>query len=155
MKLFRGLHNSPVFESGSVATIGNFDGIHLGHQALFTKLKNKAKVTGLPSVVILFEPQPLEYFLHDEAPARLSSLREKILVIKQLGIDAVWSLSFNRAFSNLSAEAFCQSILFDQMQVKYLIVGEDFRFGCERRGDFNFLAANCEKNHCQLEGDDD
>lgn len=151
MKLFRGLANSPQFQSGCVATIGNFDGVHLGHQRLITQLKTKAKEFDVPCVVILFEPQPLEYFAAEKAPARLSSLREKLFLMKQLGIDAVWCLTFNEAFSRLSADAFCQRVLFDRLKIRYLSVGEDFRFGQGRFGDFQLLKTHCAVEDCHLE----
>ena len=120
-------------------TIGNFDGVHLGHQAVIKKLADKGKALGLPVVVMLFEPQPLEYFMADNVPSRLTRLREKAIQLSKLPIDNVLVLKFNQYFANLEAEAFIKDILQTLLNVKYLVVGDDFHFGKARRGNFAML----------------
>jgi riboflavin kinase/FMN adenylyltransferase len=122
-----------------VATIGNFDGVHLGHRRIIEKLAEAGQVLGLPVVVILFEPQPREYFSSDRSPPRLMSLREKLARLVELPIDTVLLLRFNHQLAELPAESFIQNILLDQLHVKYLVVGDDFRFGKQRLGDFELL----------------
>ncbi|MBM96906.1 MAG: bifunctional riboflavin kinase/FMN adenylyltransferase [Oceanospirillaceae bacterium] len=141
MRLLRGLNNIPSDFRGCVATIGNFDGLHLGHQAILDSLNEAAEATGLPTLVMLFEPQPKEFFAPDKAPARLASLREKILDLKQAGVDYVLCLSFGQQLRSMTADAFIDRILVDALAVKHLIVGDDFRFGCDRSGDFAALSA--------------
>ena len=139
MKLIRGLHNLNRPLPGCVATIGNFDGVHLGHQHVINQLKAVAEIKNLPSVVMLFEPQPVEFFAPERAPRRLARLRDKINHLSELGIDFLVCLNFNRALANLSAEQFVQQILLDRLQIKHLVIGDDFRFGKARGGDFSYL----------------
>ena len=122
-----------------VATIGSFDGIHIGHQALFAALKKEAKAKNLASTVVLFEPQPREFFQPSQAPARLLNLRDKIHILADLGIDQVVCLPFNTSLAVLSADEFIKRILVKGLQVQSLIVGDDFRFGAHRLGDFDLL----------------
>ena len=140
MRLLRGLNNIPSDFRGCVATIGNFDGLHLGHQAILESLDEAAQKTGLPTLVMLFEPQPKEFFAPTQAPARLASLREKILDLKQAGVDYVLCLPFGQQLRSMTADAFIRQILLDALKVRHLIVGDDFRFGCDRSGDFAALA---------------
>ena len=135
MRLIRGLHNLRPEDHGCVATIGNFDGVHLGHQAVFRALRNVGEQMKLRSTVITFEPQPLEYFRPDEAPARLTRLREKLGVIRDCGIDSVLVLEFSRRLALMGAETFIDEILVRGLGVKHLYVGDDFRFGRARSGD--------------------
>lgn len=151
MKLYRGLHNTPQIITGCVATVGNFDGVHLGHQAMLANLIEKAKQRNLPSVVVLFEPQPLEYFCPDKAPARLNRLRDKLSQLDKCGVDIVVCLSFNLSLANLEAKQFAQQVLFEQLNVQYLMVGEDFRFGKDRKGDFALLNRLGQLHQCQVE----
>lgn len=139
MELIRGLHNLQIRHHGCVATIGNFDGVHLGHQAVLQQTCAKAKQLQLPTTVITFEPQPQEFFRPLQAPPRLTRLREKLLALRPHAVDRILCLNFNRHLANLSAEQFIQSILVDGLGVRYLVVGDDFRFGKDRRGDFNML----------------
>ena len=120
-------------------TIGNFDGLHLGHQSMLSRLLNEAKQRGLPSCVLSFEPHPREFFAPLEAPARLSSLREKAELLRGLGIDRLHVFRFNRAFSALSADAFIEQALVNTLQAHYVLVGDDFRYGAKRSGDFDLL----------------
>ena len=121
------------------ATIGNFDGVHLGHKAMLTQLITQANTRQLPVYVILFEPQPAEYFNREQAPARLSSLREKITELKRCGIQNVICLPFNEKLANMDAQEFVTDILFDRLNVRYLLVGEDFRYGHKRQGNYPLL----------------
>ena len=139
MKLIRGLHNLQQPLPGCVATIGNFDGMHLGHQHVINQLKSVAEIKGLPSVVILFEPQPVEFFAPDQAPLRLSRLRDKIIRLSQIGVDCLLCLRFNQKLADLSADQFIQQILIDKLNIRHLVIGDDFRFGKHRAGDFALL----------------
>lgn len=139
MEFIRGLHNIRTRHQGCVATIGNFDGVHRGHQAIINQLQAKSREYGLPSLVMLFEPQPREFFAPDQAPARLTTVREKCELLNDLGVDRVLLLNFNRAFCSQSAQTFCRDVLLDGLGVKHLVVGDDFRFGSDRAGDFGFL----------------
>ena len=124
---------------GCVATIGNFDGVHLGHQAVFEALRKRAAGQGLPSLVITFEPQPLEYFRPEEAPPRLTRAREKLHLIREAGIDRVLLLRFDQDLAMMPPEDFIRQILVDALGIRHLYVGDDFRFGNRRAGDFGIL----------------
>lgn len=126
-------------DAGCVATIGNFDGVHIGHRAVIEKLASAGRRLGLPVCAVLFEPQPREYFDPDSAPPRLMSLREKLIRLSELPLDQVLLLRFRSELADLSAESFIQDILIDRLRVRYLVVGDDFRFGRKRQGDFNML----------------
>jgi riboflavin kinase/FMN adenylyltransferase len=139
MRLIRGLHNLRPTHHGCVATIGNFDGVHRGHQAVFAELIAEGRTLGVPATVITFEPQPLEYFAPDRAPARLTRLREKLRAIADSGIEQVLLLEFNHHLAAMPAETFVQRILIDGLGVRHLYVGDDFRFGNGRSGDMNLL----------------
>ncbi|GAA0197624.1 bifunctional riboflavin kinase/FAD synthetase [Kangiella japonica] len=141
MRLLRGLYNCPkaLFQQGCVATIGNFDGVHLGHQTIIERLTRKAKDFNLPSVVIVFEPHPQEYFRPEKAPARLFKLTDKVKALEALGVDYVLCFRFNQEFAELTAEAFIQRVLIDVLNVQHLFIGDDFRFGYKRQGDFEML----------------
>lgn len=139
MELIRGLQNIRSKHCGCVATIGNFDGVHLGHQAVLGQLAEKAAELGLPTVLITFEPQPMEYFVPDKVPARLTRFREKILALQRYSVDRVCCLSFNGKLAKLSAEDFIEQVLVEKLGVKYLVVGDDFRFGLNRAGTFEML----------------
>ncbi|MDU9390452.1 bifunctional riboflavin kinase/FAD synthetase [Pseudomonas sp. zfem002] len=139
MQLVRGLQNLRPRHRGCVATIGNFDGVHRGHQAILARLRERAAELGVPSCVVIFEPQPREYFAPQSAPARLARLRDKVALLAAEGVDRVLCLAFNQRLSKLSADEFVETILVDGLGVKHLEVGDDFRFGCDRLGDFVFL----------------
>ena len=136
MELIRGLHNLRPAHHGCVATIGNFDGVHLGHQAVIGQLVDKADALCLPAVVITFEPQPREYFAPDTSPPRLTRFREKIEVLRRYAVRRVLCLTFNRALAEMPADEFVRRILVDGLGVKYLVVGDDFRYGRDRAGTF-------------------
>ncbi|RJG11989.1 bifunctional riboflavin kinase/FAD synthetase [Pseudomonas cavernicola] len=139
MQLVRGLHNLRPQHRGCVATIGNFDGVHRGHQAILARLRARAVELGVPSCVVIFEPQPREFFAPDLAPARLARLRDKLALFAAEGVDRVLCLSFNRRLRELSAAEFVHAVLVEGLGVQHLEVGDDFRFGCDRAGDFEFL----------------
>lgn len=139
MKFIRGIHNLQEQHRGCVLTIGNFDGVHRGHQALLARLREEGRRRNLPVVVMLFEPQPLELFAADKAPARLTRLREKLRYLQAAGVDAVLCLRFDRRFASLSAHSFVADLLVDKLGVRFLAVGDDFRFGAGREGDFLLL----------------
>jgi riboflavin kinase/FMN adenylyltransferase len=139
MQLVRGLHNLRPKHLGCVATIGNFDGVHRGHQAILARLRERAVALGLPSCVVIFEPQPREFFTPELAPARLTRLRDKLTLLAEAGVDRVLCLAFNRRLRELSAAEFVRAVLVDGLGVRHLEVGDDFRFGCDRAGDFDFL----------------
>ncbi|MFQ1014785.1 bifunctional riboflavin kinase/FAD synthetase [Avibacterium paragallinarum] len=146
MRLLRGLnHLPPALQQGCALTIGNFDGVHLGHQAVLRHLREKATALSLPMVVMLFEPQPSEYFMGDKAPPRLMRLRDKLSALADLGVDYVVRIKFDRAFASLSAEQFIQEYLVQRLKVKFLSIGDDFRFGAGRQGDFALLQQAGEK----------
>jgi len=139
MELIRGLQNIRPKHHGCVATIGNFDGVHLGHQAVLGQLAEKAAELCLPTTLITFEPQPMEYFMPDKVPARLTRFREKMLALQRYSVDRVCCLSFNDKLAKLTAEDFIEQVLVEKLGVKYLVVGDDFRFGMNRAGNFEML----------------
>lgn len=139
MRLFRGLQNVPENFQGCVASIGNFDGLHLGHQRILQELIKAAQKVSLPSLVILFEPQPKEFFAPQAAPARLANFREKFQDLKNAGIDCLLVLPFNHTLRSMSADGFIRDILIERLRISHLIVGDDFRFGADRSGDFQLL----------------
>ena len=139
MQVFRGIPERS--DHGCVLSIGNFDGVHRGHQALLAKLTAKSRATGLPSAVLTFEPHPREYFTHENRPIRLTSLREKILRIADQGVDRLYIGRFNARFAALTAEEFIEDILIRGLCARHLMIGDDFRFGKGRQGDFAMLEA--------------
>lgn len=151
MELIRGFKNLKPKHRGCVATIGNFDGVHLGHQELLKKLVAKAQELQLPAVVITFEPQPNEYFFKEKIPPRLMRLREKINALAEANIDRILVLRFNQHLANLTAQQFVEEILLNGLAIKYLMIGDDFRFGHKRQGDFSLLQTYAKKYHFLLE----
>ena len=139
MELIRGLHNIRPRHHSCVVTLGAFDGVHLGHQAVLQQLIDKGRELGLPSVVVIFEPLPREYFSPKRAPARLMSFREKFQALKALGIDRVLRITFNQVLSDMDAEDFVRDILVKGLGMRYIIVGDDLRFGHNRSGNFDLL----------------
>jgi riboflavin kinase/FMN adenylyltransferase len=139
MELIRGLHNLRPHHCGCVATIGNFDGVHLGHQAVLGQLAEKSAELGVPSLVMIFEPQPLEYFRPHPVVARLTRLREKVQALRRFAVDRVLCIRFDRAFADLPAEQFIDEVLVQKLGVRYLVVGDDFRFGRDRIGNYAML----------------
>lgn len=150
MKLLRRLTNFPDFAKGAVTTIGNFDGVHLGHQALLRTLKAEACRLQLPLVLFLFEPQPAEFFRPDEAPARLTSLREKLEMLKFCEVDYVFCLKFDKKLALMPAQTFAENYFFSVLKSKYLLIGEDCRFGQNRLGDVHLLQELGAKLDCKV-----
>lgn len=138
-------------ETPIALTIGNFDGVHLGHQAMLTRLKNAASRLGLPACVMTFEPHPREFFAPDQAPTRLTSLREKLELLDKSGIDGVIVYRFNFDFAKISPETFITRILVDGFSVRWILVGDDFRFGARRAGDFAMLKDYSTKYNFEVE----
>ncbi|MBI2294760.1 MAG: bifunctional riboflavin kinase/FAD synthetase [Betaproteobacteria bacterium] len=137
MRISRGV---PAAADGSAAcTIGNFDGVHLGHQAMLAELTRAAKRLGLPACVLTFEPHPREFFAPDKAPTRLTSLREKLELLAGFGVDRVHICRFNYAFAQITAENFIERILARGLGARWVLVGDDFRFGARRAGDLAVL----------------
>ena len=127
-------------------TIGNFDGVHRGHQAMLALLKNEARHRGVPSCVMTFEPHPRDFFAEqlkqpDVAPARIATLRDKLNELNACGVDQCVVLPFNQSFASQAPEAFIQDVLLNGLGVKYVLVGDDFRFGSKRLGDYAMLDA--------------
>lgn len=139
MELIRGIHNIQSHHHGCVLTIGNFDGVHLGHQQVLNQVVQRAKQMGLPAVVMTFEPQPLELFAKQQAPARLTRLRDKFVQLSKLGVDRLLCVNFNHHFAEWNAERFIADLLVARLGVKFLVVGDDFCFGQQRKGDFALL----------------
>lgn len=139
MELIRGLHNLQARHHGCVATIGNFDGVHQGHQAVIRQLAVKGQELGLPATVIIFEPQPLEFFQPLSVPPRLTRLREKLQAFMLYAVDRVLCVRFDAHFADIEAGDFIERVLINGLGVKYLFVGDDFRFGRGRQGDYAML----------------
>ena len=139
MELIRGIHNIKPHHQGCVLTIGNFDGVHLGHQEVLRQVSEQARVLGLPSTVMTFDPQPLELFARDKAPARLTRLRDKYVQLSKLDIERLLCVNFNHQFANQSADEFISDLLVKRLGVKFLVVGDDFCFGKGRKGNFSML----------------
>ena len=139
MRVIRGLHNIQASHRGCVATIGNFDGVHRGHQAILQQCREHAARLGVPLTVVVFEPQPREFFAGEQAPPRLTRLREKVRLLRGHGVDQVLCLPFNDALRSLTGREFIDQVLLEGLGIKHLVVGDDFRFGCDRRGDFTLL----------------
>jgi riboflavin kinase/FMN adenylyltransferase len=143
MRVFRG-HSRPV-SAPVVLAIGNFDGVHLGHAALMQQLALASARLQLAPTILTFEPHPREFFTPASAPARLTTLREKLELLADCGAEQAMVCPFNAAFSALTAEQFIEQVLVDSLQVKHLIIGDDFRFGRGRQGDFLLLQAAGQK----------
>ena len=139
MQLIRGYRHLKPTHQHCVATIGNFDGVHLGHQAVFKALNQQAEKFNCPGVVITFEPQSKEYFAPDKAPTRITRLREKLDAIEKAGISRVLLLEFNQSLAQLSADDFIKKILVDGLAIRHLYVGDDFCFGRKRQGNYALL----------------
>ncbi len=138
MKIIRGLNSIKLGNIGCVASIGNFDGLHLGHRKIINQLKEKSTALNLPLTIISFEPLPSEYFM-PEPPARIYPQRDKVRLLQSLGVDNFLCLKFDAAFAQQSPEDFVNKILIEKLGVKYFVVGDDFRFGHQRKGDFQLL----------------
>jgi riboflavin kinase/FMN adenylyltransferase len=138
VKIFRGLP-PPAARLPVALTIGNFDGVHRGHQALLAQVVEAARELGLAPAVMTFEPHPREFFAPDQAPARIANLRDKLEALQAAGIERVFIQHFGRRFAQLPAEDFVRRILVEGCRVRWLMVGDDFRFGARRAGDIALL----------------
>ncbi|MFK7859464.1 MAG: bifunctional riboflavin kinase/FAD synthetase [Granulosicoccus sp.] len=138
MQLIRGLRNWPD-KSPTIVTVGNFDGVHLGHQAMFAATRRVADEHKLPATVISFEPLPHEYFTADTAPPRIQGLRDRVRSVESAGIDRLILLQFNHELAVMSAEDFIRNVLVDKIGARHMIIGDDFRFGHQRSGTYNTL----------------
>ena len=145
MQVFRGFHHAALAPACAL-TIGNFDGVHRGHQAMLALLRSEAQHRGLPSTVLTFEPHPRDYFAElagkpELAPARIAPLRDKLSELERCGVDQVVILPFDAKLAALSPEAFIQQVIVNGLQARYVLVGDDFRFGARRAGDYAMLDA--------------
>ena len=143
MQIFRGFHHAGLADACAL-TIGNFDGVHRGHQAMLALLRSEARHRGVPSCVMTFEPHPRDYFAELQgnpalAPARIANLRDKLEELRACGIDQCVLLPFNRALASQQPQAFIEDVLLQGLGVRYLLVGDDFRFGAKRAGDYELL----------------
>ena len=139
MYFLRDYQNYRTQTRGCVATIGNFDGIHLGHQHMINEVKNAAKINSLPSVIITFEPLPKEFLQTDNMVDRLLTLKEKLSILERINVDTILCLRFNNELANMSSEDFIKEILVKKINAKHLIVGDDFHFGKNRTGNTQLL----------------
>ena len=141
MEIIVGLHSLKPRHRGCVLTIGNFDGVHHGHQMLLNHLLSKSEELGAPSMLLTFEPTPREYFRGEEVPARLTRFREKITLLQKTALDRVLCLPFNERTANTPAEWVIEELLNHLLGARYVVVGDDFHFGKGARGDYAMLEA--------------
>ena len=154
MHLIRGLHNIAELHRGCAITIGNFDGLHLGHQALLKSLNKVAAEHDCPSCLMTFDPLPSEFFHREQAGARLMNTREKLYALdslpEDLRPDYFMIIAFNKSFASMSADEFIRSILIDALNVKSVIIGDDFHFGSDRTGNYGSLKLAGDKNNFEV-----
>ena len=150
MQLIRGLHNLRDASRGCVLSIGNYDGVHRGHQALLQELRRQSEATGLPATVLTFEPTPREYFVPEQAPRRVLTLRDKLDALAAHGVQRVVIAHFDARLAACSAEAFISDVISRDLGTKVLVIGDDFRFGAGRRGDFAMLQQHAASQGYQL-----
>ena len=153
MEFIRGQHNLRPRHRGCTASIGNYDGVHLGHQAIIRQLLGTGESFGIPALIVTFEPYPQEYFRRG-SQTRLTSLRAKLELMEALGIERVLCLRFNAQLANMSPESFIRDLLVEGIGVKHLVIGDDFRFGRGRAGDFDVLQAAGDKYGFSVENTD-
>ena len=145
IQLIRGLHNLRADGRGCVLTVGKFDGLHRGHQALLTQTVQQARAVGLPATVLSFDPSPREFFSPDKAPPRISTLRDKLLGLQEQGIDRLVLARFDQRIADTASSVFLEDILIRQFGVRTLIVGDDLRFGRGRAGDICYLQSRADE----------
>ncbi|MDN0073372.1 bifunctional riboflavin kinase/FAD synthetase [Crenobacter sp. SG2303] len=142
MQVFFGPPHGDAVPHGCALTIGNFDGVHHGHQKMLARLSDAARARHLPAALLTFEPHPREVFARGNPPARLSTLRDKLAFLEaQHLLDYVFVFRFNRPFASLTAEAFIRQVLVEELHTRYLLIGDDFQFGAKRQGNFELLAS--------------
>jgi len=151
MKFIRGLHNLHPIHRGCVVTIGNFDGIHRGHQTVLAQLARVGAEMRLPTALVIFEPQTREFFIPESAPIRLTRLREKLMALHGLSLDRVCCLRFDHRLAELTPPAFIERLLHRGLGARYVVVGDDFRFGYRREGDVPMLKAAGERLGFEVE----
>ncbi len=139
MELIRDMHNLRARHRDCAVTIGNFDGVHLGHREVLARLDERARALGVPATVLTFEPTPMEFFRGDQAPPRLSRFREKFERLRDAGVERLFSVRFDAALAAMPAGAFIESLLVRGLGARHVIVGDDFRFGRGREGDYALL----------------
>ncbi|MBX2880875.1 MAG: bifunctional riboflavin kinase/FAD synthetase [Granulosicoccus sp.] len=150
MQLIRGL-NRWQHQDRSIITIGNFDGMHRGHQAMLAATRQAALKLNAPATLVSFDPLPHEYFSSDKAPPRLQGLRDRYLSVREAGMDRLLLLKFDQVLAAQSAEDFIKLVLVDALKAKHLVIGDDFKFGHQRRGDFDLLKARASRYDYTLE----
>ena len=150
MRVVRSVTRFSGLPEGCALTIGNFDGLHLGHQAIVEHLRERAAALGVPAVMVSFEPMPRTFFDPQGAPPRLSSLREKLEDCRALGIDIFACARFDAAFAAMPAERFLNDLLYQRFRARYVMVGEDFRFGRARAGDVALLRRFCSAHDIEV-----
>ena len=151
MQLVRGLEKIITPSSHSVLTIGNFDGVHLGHREIFRRVVSRAREIGAISTVVTFEPHPLRFLAPEKAPLHLNTPDEKVRLLEASCIDLLVVLDFDQAMADMSAEDFVRKVLVEKLNVRHLIVGYDYAFGRNREGDSVFLAEQARKSGFALE----
>jgi riboflavin kinase/FMN adenylyltransferase len=139
MEIVRGLHNLKPRHRGCVLTIGNFDGVHRGHQLLLSQLIAKGQELGMPTTLMTLEPAPREFFAGETVPARLTRFREKVTLLEPTGLDRILCLPFNERIASIPAEWIVEELLHNQLGIRYVVVGDDFRFGSGAAGDYRML----------------
>lgn len=139
MQLIRGLHNLRAEHRGCVVTVGAFDGVHKGHQWVIQYLKEQAQRLQLPSTVVLFEPLPKEYFQPLEAPARIMNFREKVEALGDCGVQRILRVNFNASVQQMTADSFIQTVFYEGLGARFVVLGDDFRFGNDRTGDIELM----------------
>lgn len=144
MELIRGLHNLRPRHRGCAVTVGAFDGVHRGHQAVLAHLKAKAEALSVPTTVIVFEPLPREYLSPLQAPPRITNLRERLQALEGTGVDRVLVLKFDDHLRSMSADEFIERVFVDGLGARYIALGDDFRFGNSREGDFEYARAKAD-----------
>lgn len=150
MRVFRGLPNAES-RAPCALTIGNFDGVHRGHQALLARVREAARARGLPVCVMTFEPHPREFFNPAGAPPRIAMLRDKLEALRMNGVDRVVVEHFNRTFASQSPDTFVERIIVAGLHARWVLVGDDFRYGAKRAGDFALLRAAGERHGFEVE----
>ena len=151
MELIRGRYNLRPGRRGCAVTIGAFDGVHRGHQAVLSHLREEASTRELDAVAISFEPLPREFFAPNDAPPRLMSLRDKTVAMREQGVDRLLCLRFNEALRRMSAREFVEAFFVEGLGARYIVLGDDFRFGNDREGDINYLRSVSEEFGFEVE----
>lgn len=150
MQVVRSIRRFTGLANGCALTIGNFDGLHLGHQAIIETLRERAQALGIPTALMTFEPMPRALFTPDDPPQRLSSLREKMEDARMFGVDIFVRARFDRAFAQMSPETFLDELISRRLKARAILVGEDFRFGHKRSGDTDTLARFARQQDIEL-----